>query len=186
MKKIFLILLGLSIAISSNAKENTMSIYDFKVLDIDGKEVQMSKYKGKTLLIVNVASKCGFTPQYEGLEKLYQSYKDQGVMVLGFPSNQFSKQEPAGNTEIKFFCTSTYDVHFDMFSKINVNGDNADPLYAFLKKEQTGFLGTEAIKWNFTKFLVGKSGTVLKRYGSKTTPKEIGKELEKLLLISAP
>jgi glutathione peroxidase len=107
-------------------------------------------------------------------------------MVLGFPSNQFSEQEPASNAKIKFFCTSTYDVHFDMFSKIDVNGKNTDPLYAFLKKEQSGFLGTESIKWNFTKFLVGKSGTVLKRYGSKTTPKEIGKELEKILLISAP
>lgn len=186
MKKTLLLFLGLFIITLSYAKENSMNIYDFDVWDIDGNKVSMSKYKGKYLLIVNVASKCGFTPQYEGLEKLYQKYKDKGVMVLGFPSNDFSKQEPASNDKIKVFCTTNYDVHFDMFAKISVNGQYTDPLYAFLKKEQTGLLGTKSIKWNFTKFLVGKSGEVLKRYGSNTTPKEIEKELEKILFISAP
>jgi glutathione peroxidase len=160
-----------------------MNIYDFTVKDIDGKEVSMSKYKGKMLLIVNVASKCKFTSQYEGLEKLYQNYKNKDFMVLGFPSNQFSEQEPASNDKIKFFCVSNYDVHFDMFSKIAVNGDNTSPLYQFLKKEQKGFLGTESIKWNFTKFLVSKEGKVLKRYGSTTKPKEIEEDIKKLLFL---
>ncbi|SFV65932.1 Glutathione peroxidase family protein [hydrothermal vent metagenome] len=182
MKKILLISL-LIFGLSLTAKEQKMNIYDFTVQDIDGKEISMSKYKGKMLLIVNVASKCKFTSQYEGLEKLYQKYKNKGIMVLGFPSNQFSEQEPASNGKIKFFCTSTYDVHFDMFAKIDVNGKNTSPLYAFLKKEQTGFLGTESIKWNFTKFLIGQNGEVLKRYGSSTKPKEIEKDLEKLLLL---
>lgn len=182
MKKILLITFFLLMGIDATAKDNNMNIYDFKVQDIDGKEVSLAKYKGKMLLIVNVASKCKFTSQYEGLEKLYQKYKSKGVMVLGFPSNQFSEQEPASNSKIKFFCTSNYDVHFDMFAKINVNGDNTAPLYAFLKKEQTGFLGTESIKWNFTKFLVSKEGKVLKRYGSSTKPKEISEDIEKLLL----
>jgi len=186
LQRLFLALFTLSAMTLSYAKESTMNIYDFKVFDIDGKEVSMSKYKGKMLLIVNVASKCKFTEQYEGLEKLYQKYKDQGIMVLGFPSNQFAKQEPASNGKIKVFCTSTYDVHFDMFAKIDVNGQYTAPLFAYLKKEQTGLLGTESIKWNFTKFLVGKKGEVLKRYGSKTTPKEIEKDLEKILFISAP
>jgi glutathione peroxidase len=164
-----------------NAKGNIMSIYDFNVMDIDGKKVSMSKYKGKVFLIVNVASKCKFTPQYEGLESIYQEYKDKGFMVLGFPSNDFANQEPEDNGKIKVFCTSNYKVHFDMFGKIDVNGDNTDPLYSFIKKEKTGFLGTESIKWNFTKFLVSKDGTVIKRYGSTTLPKEIKKDIEILL-----
>ena len=158
-----------------------MSIYNFNIQDIDGKEISMSKYKGKVILIVNVASQCGFTPQYEGLEKLYQKYKNDNFMILGFPSNQFSQQEPASNDKIKIFCTTTYDVHFDMFAKIDVNGDNAIPLYKYLKKEQTGFLWTESIKWNFTKFLVDADGNVIKRYGSSTEPKDIKKDIEKLL-----
>jgi glutathione peroxidase len=182
MKKTLLLTLFLLLTLNITAKENTMNIYDFTVKDIDGKEVSMSKYKGKMLLIVNVASKCKFTSQYEGLEKLYQNYKNKNFMVLGFPSNQFSEQEPASNDKIKFFCVSNYDVHFDMFAKISVNGDKTSPLYAFLKKKQTGFLGTESIKWNFTKFLVSKEGRVLKRYGSSTKPKEIAKDIEKLLL----
>ena len=158
-----------------------MSIYDFNVTTIDSKEISMSKYKGKVLLIVNVASECGFTPQYEGLEKLYQTYKEQGFMVLGFPSNQFAKQEPDSNEKIKFFCQGTYDVHFDMFSKIDVNGDEASPLYKFLKKEQGGFLGFDAIKWNFTKFLVDSKGDIVDRYAPYTKPESIDEDIKKLL-----
>ena len=158
-----------------------MSIYDFNVKDIDSQEISMSKYKGKVLLIVNVASECGFTPQYEGLEKLYQTYKEQGFMVLGFPSNQFGKQEPNSNEKIKFFCQGTYDVHFDMFSKIDVNGDEVSPLYKFLKKEQGGFLGLDGIKWNFTKFLVDSEGNVVDRYAPSTKPENLKGDIEKLL-----
>jgi glutathione peroxidase len=163
------------------AKENKMSIYDFNVKTIDGEEVSMSKYKGKVLLIVNVASKCGFTSQYEGLENLYEKYKNEDFMVLGFPSNQFANQEPESNEKIKEFCSLTYEVKFDMFSKIDVNGENEAPLYAFLKSNQKGILGTEAIKWNFTKFLVDKDGTIVNRYGSATTPESIDSDVKKLL-----
>ncbi|MFC2074519.1 glutathione peroxidase [Campylobacterota bacterium] len=159
-----------------------MSIYDFSVKDIEGNEVSMSKYEGKVLLIVNVASECGFTPQYEGLEKLYQTYKDRGLRVLGFPSNQFGKQEPKSDKEIFFFCQGTYDVTFDMFSKVDVNGENAIPLYKYLKKQQSGILWTESIKWNFTKFLVDKDGRVIKRYASSTKPESIKEDIEKLLI----
>lgn len=183
MKKILLLSLFLFLTLNLTAKENPMNIYDFTVKNIDENEVSISKYKGKMLLIVNVASKCKFTSQYEGLEKLYQKYKSKDFMILGFPSNQFSEQEPASNKKIKFFCVSNYDVHFDMFSKIKVNGDNAHPLYKFLKKEKTGFLGTESIKWNFTKFLVSSEGQVLKRYGSSTKPKEIEEDIKKLLFL---
>jgi len=163
------------------AKENSMSIYDFNVTNIDAKELSLSEYKGKVLLIVNVASECGFTSQYEGLQKLYQTYKEQGFMVLGFPSNQFGKQEPASDEKIKFFCQGTYDVHFDMFSKIDVNGDNAAPLYKYLKEKQGGFLGLDSIKWNFTKFLVDRNGKVVDRYAPSTSPKSIEKDIEVLL-----
>lgn len=163
------------------AKENSMNIYDFKVQTIEGEEISLSKYKGKALLIVNVASECGLTYQYEGLEKLYQKYKKKGFMILAFPSNQFSNQEPGTNKEIKFFCKSKYDVHFDMFSKIEVNGEGADPLYKFLKKEKGGFLGFDAIKWNFTKFLVDKNGKVIQRYSPSTNPSKIQGDIEKLL-----
>lgn len=174
-------LLVLMTVLSLNAGEKNMSIYDFNVKNIDGKSISMSEYKGKVLLIVNVASKCGFTPQYEGLEKLYESYKNDGFMVLGFPSNQFMSQEPGSNEEIKFFCQKTYEVEFDMFAKIDVNGDNTEPLYKFLKKEQGGFLWMDSIKWNFTKFLVDKEGNVIKRYGSSTKPAEINEDIKKLL-----
>ena len=163
------------------AKEQQMSIYDFNVTTIDAKEISMSKYKGDVLLIVNVASECGFTPQYEGLEKLYETYKDDRFMVLGFPSNQFGKQEPKNEDEIIFFCQGTYDVQFDMFSKIDVNGDDADPLYKYLKDQQSGFLWTESIKWNFTKFLVDRDGNVVNRYGSSTKPESIKEDIEALL-----
>jgi len=158
-----------------------MNIYDFKVKNIDAKEIELSEYKGKVLLIVNVASECGFTPQYEGLEALYETYKDKGFMVLGFPSNQFGEQESGSNEKIKFFCQGTYDVHFDMFAKIDVNGENADPLYKFLKKKQGGFLWVDSIKWNFTKFLVDREGNIVDRYAPSTKPKSIRSDIEKLL-----
>ena len=176
------ILLVLVLIFSSTiAKENKMSIYDFNVKTIDGEEISMSKYKGKVLLIVNVASKCGFTSQYEGLEKLFEKYKNEDFMVLGFPSNQFANQEPQSNEKIKEFCSLTYEVKFDMFAKIDVNGENEAPLYKFLKSNQKGILGTEAIKWNFTKFLVDKDGTIVNRYGSATTPESIETDVKKLL-----
>ncbi len=158
-----------------------MCIYDFDVIDIDGKSISMSKYKGKVLLIVNVASECGFTPQYAGLEKLYEKYKDQGFEVLGFPCNQFREQEPKSEQEIKFFCQGTYDVHFDMFAKIDVNGENASPLYKFLKKEQGGFLWMDGIKWNFSKFLISRDGSVVERYAPMTKPEDIAEDIENLL-----
>jgi len=176
----FLLMLQL-IVVNLSAKEEKMSIYDFNVKSIDSKSLSMSHYRGKVLLIVNVASKCGFTSQYEGLETLFETYKTQGFMVLGFPSNQFLSQEPGSNEEIRFFCQKTYDVKFDMFAKIDVNGDDADPLYKFLKKEQGGFMWMDAIKWNFTKFLVDREGNVVKRYSSATEPKEISADIEKLL-----
>ena len=164
-----------------NAKENKMSIYDFNVKTIDGEEISMEKYKGKVLLIVNVASKCGFTSQYEGLENLFEKYKNEDFMVLGFPSNQFANQEPESNEKIKEFCSLTYEVKFDMFAKVDVNGDNEAPLYKFLKSNQKGILGTEAIKWNFTKFLVDKDGNIINRYASTTTPQAIENDIKKLL-----
>jgi glutathione peroxidase len=179
IKKILLLIL--LILSSSFSKENNMSIYDFNVKTIEGEEISMSKYKGKVLLIVNVASKCGFTSQYEGLEKLFEKYKDKDFMVLGFPSNQFANQEPESNEKIKEFCSLTYDVKFDMFAKIDVNGKNESPLYTFLKKEQKGILGTKDIKWNFTKFLVDKNGNIINRYGSSTTPESIEKDILNLL-----
>ena len=158
-----------------------MPIYNFNVTTIEGEEISMSKYRGKVLLIVNVASECGFTPQYEGLEKIYEEYRDDDFMILGFPSNQFGKQEPKDDDEIIFFCQGTYDVQFDMFSKIDVNGDNAAPLYKYLKNEQSGFMWTESIKWNFTKFLVDREGNVVERYGSSTEPESIKSDIEALL-----
>ena len=177
-KILFLVLLIFS---SINAKENQMNIYDFNVKTIDGQEISMSKYKGKVLLIVNVASKCGFTSQYEGLENLFEKYKNEDFMVLGFPSNQFANQEPESEEKIKEFCSLTYDVKFDMFAKVDVNGENEAPIYKFLKSNQKGILGTEAIKWNFTKFLVDKDGTIVNRYGSATTPESIETDVKKLL-----
>ena len=167
--------------LNAHAKDSVMSLYDFNVKNIDGKEISLSQYKGKVLLIVNVASECGFTSQYKGLEKLYQTYKEQGFMVLGFPSNQFGKQEPASDEKIKFFCQGTYDVHFDMFSKIDVNGDDASLLYKYLKKEQGGFLGMDSIKWNFTKFLVDRDGKVIDRFAPSTKPQSIKETIEKSL-----
>jgi glutathione peroxidase len=157
------------------------SIYDFSAKTIDGSTTQLDAYKGKVLLVVNVASKCGFTPQYKGLEALYKKYKDQGLEILGFPCDQFGHQEPGDEKEIKEFCSLTYDVSFPMFAKIKVNGDEAHPLYKYLKSEEKGFLGSEFIKWNFTKFLIDKSGHVVRRYGSTDTPEKIDKDIAPLL-----
>lgn len=156
------------------------SVFDFTVKDINGQDVSLSQYKGKFLLIVNVASKCGFTPQYTGLEQLFEELKDN-VVVLGFPCNQFGAQEPGDAEEIKNFCSLTYDVKFPLFQKIDVNGSDAAPLYQFLKAEKPGLLGTEAIKWNFTKFLVGRDGQVVKRYAPTDKPEDIKKDLSKML-----
>ena len=153
------------------------SIYDIDVIDIDGRQQCLDVYRGKVLLIVNVASECGFTPQYRGLEALYRRHKDEGFAILGFPCNQFGRQEPGTEADILKFCGSTYEVTFPLFQKIDVNGAHAHPLYRFLKSEQKGMFGTEAIKWNFTKFLVDRDGNVIRRYGSRDTPEEIETEV---------
>jgi len=175
MKKLALFLFCITILFADT------SIYDFKVKTIEGNTVKLDKYKNKVMLIVNVASKCGFTPQYEGLENLNKKYSKEGLALLGFPCNQFLSQEPGSNKEIASFCRLTYGVEFDMFAKIDVNGENTHPLYVYLKKEAPGFLGSEAIKWNFTKFLVDRNGKVLKRYSSSTLPKDIEKDIVNLL-----
>jgi len=157
------------------------TVYDFSAKTIDGDEQSLDAYKGKTLLIVNVASKCGFTPQYTGLEALYKKYRDQGLVVLGFPCDQFGHQEPGDEAEIKNFCALTYEVDFPMFAKIDVNGEKTHPLYKFLKSEGKGFLGTESVKWNFTKFLIDKNGHVVKRYAPTDKPEKIEKEIAPML-----
>lgn len=157
------------------------NIYDFKPLSLTGAPVDLSQYRGRVLLIVNTASNCGFTPQYKGLEAVYQQFHDQGVEVLGFPCNQFGGQEPGGAAEIGSFCEKNYGVTFPLFAKIEVNGVNADPLFKLLKNEAPGALGTEAIKWNFTKFLIKKDGTVFKRYASATKPEELTEDIQRLL-----
>ncbi len=156
-------------------------IHDFTATTLDGREQSLAAYEGKVVLIVNTASKCGFTPQYEGLEKLHQEYGPRGLVVLGFPCNQFGAQEPGDAAEIANFCSLTYHVSFPMFAKVDVNGDNAHPLYRYLKAEKPGLLGTEGIKWNFTKFLVGKDGEVIERYAPATKPEELRKAIEALL-----
>ena len=157
-----------------------MKIYDFKVKDNLGKEISLENYKGKTLIIVNTASKCGLTPQFEDLEFLYKKYKNENFEILGFPCNQFAKQELNSNDEIQEFCQLNYGVTFKVFDKINVNGKNAHPLYKYLKKEKSGIFGG-SIKWNFTKFLVNKDGVIVDRYGSATSPESIEKDIVKLL-----
>ena len=151
--------------------------YDFSAKTIDGVEQPLSDFKGKALLVVNVASKCGFTPQYTGLEALYKKFKDRGIEVLGFPCDQFGHQEPGDEAEIKNFCSLNYDVSFPLYAKIDVNGANAHPLYKWMKEEKAGFLGTEGIKWNFTKFLIDRSGKVIKRYAPTDTPEKIEKDI---------
>ncbi|MCG3201289.1 MAG: Hydroperoxy fatty acid reductase gpx1 [Gammaproteobacteria bacterium] len=158
-----------------------MDIYDFDVRTIDGRVMSMTEFRDHVLLIVNVASRCGFTPQYAGLEALYRRHKDRGLRVLGFPCDQFGHQEPGDEAEIRSFCSTTYDVTFPMFAKIEVNGGNAHPLYQFLRSARKGMLGTGVIKWNFTKFLVGRDGTVLQRYAPTDMPERIGKDVLPLI-----
>ena len=156
-------------------------IYSFHAATLDGKNLSLSIYEGKVILIVNVASRCGFTPQYRGLEELYRKYSAQDFAILGFPCNQFGAQEPGNEDEIAQFCKSAYDVSFQMFAKIDVNGQNAHPLYQFLKHSAPGILGSTAIKWNFTKFLVDRKGFVRNRFASTDTPKALENDVEALL-----
>jgi len=157
------------------------TIYDFTVDDIEGRPVKLDRYKDKVLLVVNTASKCGFTPQYKGLEALYRKYKDQGLEVLGFPCNQFGSQEPGNEQEIATFCETNYDITFPMFRKVDVNGEGAAPVYRYLKSAKPGLLGTEAIKWNFTKFLVDRGGNVVARFAPNDTPESIERDVAKAL-----
>lgn len=157
------------------------SVYDFSAQTIDGKIKTLADFKGKVLLVVNTASQCGFTPQYKGLEALHRKYSGRGFAVLGFPSNQFGQQEPGADTEIAEFCEMNFGVTFPMFSKVDVNGTNAHPLYKYLTSAKKGLLGSEGIKWNFTKFLVGKDGTVTDRYAPTTKPEDIEKDVERAL-----
>ena len=156
-------------------------VYDFTAETIGGAPAPLADYRGKVLLIVNTASKCGFTPQYEGLEALYRKYRDRGLVVLGFPCNQFGAQEPGDAEEIKNFCSLTYDVDFPMMRKIDVNGPKAHPLYVWLKSQKKGLLGTEGVKWNFTKFLIDRSGRVVDRFAPATSPKALEGAIEALL-----
>ena len=155
--------------------------YDFTATGIDGSPQALAQYAGKVLLIVNVASECGFTPQYKGLEELWWTYRDRGLVVLGFPCDQFGHQEPGTEAQIQDFCTVNFGVDFPMFAKIDVNGDKADPLWRWLKDEKGGLLGIDAIKWNFTKFLVGRDGRVIRRYAPQTEPKAIAADIEAAL-----
>jgi glutathione peroxidase len=157
------------------------TVYDFSAKTIDGKSRKLSDYKGKVLLVVNTASKCGFTPQYKGLEALYEKYKSKGLVVLGFPSNQFGQQEPGPDDEIAEFCEMNFGVTFPLFSKVDVNGDAAHPLFKYLTSTKKGLLGSEAIKWNFTKFLIGRDGNVVERYAPTTKPEDLEKDVERAL-----
>ena len=155
--------------------------YDFSAVDIDGHDQALADYRGKVLLVVNVASKCGFTPQYAGLQKLWETYRDRGLVILGFPCDQFGHQEPGDEAEIRNFCSLTYDVDFPMFAKVDVNGGKAHPLWAWLKDQKSGLLGIGAIKWNFSKFLVGRDGRVIARYAPTDKPESLAKDIEAAL-----
>jgi glutathione peroxidase len=157
------------------------SIYDFSVTSIEGQSVSLSTYKDKVLLIVNTASQCGFTPQYQGLQALYEKYADKGLVILGFPCNQFGQQEPGTASEIQSFCETRFGVKFPLFEKVDVNGKDAHPLFQYLTKAAPGLLGSEAVKWNFTKFLVDRSGKKIERYASMAKPEDIDKAIQKLL-----
>ena len=167
----------LSIVMTTSAK----SIYEHELNSIDGETTSLAEHKGKVILMVNVASRCGFTRQYSGLEELYDKYKEKGLVVCGFPCNQFGKQEPGSNSEIQEFCSMNYDISFPVLAKIEVNGEKEEPLFGHLKSEQPGIMGSKGIKWNFTKFLVSRDGKVLHRFAPKTTPAEIEKEIESIL-----
>ena len=164
----------------------TSSVYDFTARQIDGQDIALSQFKGQVMLMVNTASACGFTPQFGGLQALHKSYAGQGLAVLGFPCNQFGSQDPGTDSEIAGFCQMNYGVSFTMMHKINVNGDQADPLFKWLCAEAPGLLGTKAIKWNFTKFLVGRGGQVLKRYAPTDKPESMAKDIEAALTAAAP
>lgn len=155
--------------------------YDFDAVSIDGQPVSLSQYRGQVMLIVNTASACGFTPQFKGLQALWERYRDRGLVVVGFPSNEFGSQDPGSNQEIASFCELNYGVDFPMMAKVEVNGGGAHPLWQWLKGEKPGFLGTEAIKWNFTKFLVGRDGRVIKRYAPQDDPEKISQDIEAAL-----
>ena len=157
------------------------SVYDFSALDINGKEVALAQFKGRPMLVVNTASACGFTPQFAGLEALHKEYGARGLVVLGFPCNQFASQDPKNNDEIASFCQMNYGVTFPMMAKIDVQGANAHPLYVWLKQEKSGLLGIDAIKWNFSKFLIDKDGQVFDRYAPQTEPAKLSADIEKLL-----
>lgn len=157
------------------------NIFDFTARDINGEDQSLDIYRGRVLLVVNVASKCGFTPQYAGLEELYRSLRDDGLTVLGFPCDQFGHQEPGDEAEIRNFCSTQYDITFPLYAKVDVNGADAHPLYRWLKGEKPGVFGTEGIKWNFTKFLVGRDGQVIKRYAPLDTPASLAKDIEAAL-----
>ena len=162
-----------------------MSVYDYSARRLDGRDESLSVYRGRVLLIVNTASACGFTPQFAGLEELHQRYKDQGLTILGFPCNQFGAQDPGSNSEIGAFCQKNYGVSFQMMAKVEVNGTQAHPLFVWLKAQAPGVLGSEAIKWNFTKFLVGKDGSSVTRYASMDTPAKMAADIEQALAASA-
>lgn len=162
------------------------SVYDFEAVSIDGKPAHLSTQRGKVLLIVNTASACGFTPQFGGLEKLWETYRDRGLVVVGFPSNQFGQQDPGSNDEIASFCQVNYGVTFPMMGKVDVNGANAHPLWKWLCAEAPGLLGSKSIKWNFTKFLVGRDGKVIKRYAPNDPPESLVKDIEAALVAPAP
>lgn len=182
MNKIYgLVLVVLLMAAGSVLAKDSGTVYQFKAKTIEGKSISLSKYKGKTLLIVNVASKCGHTPQYEGLEKLYEKYKDKGFVILGFPCNQFKEQEPGSDKDIKTFCESKYGVKFDLFSKIDVNGGKTHPLYKFLKGSLKDDVGKGDIGWNFTKFLVDRQGRPVKRFATTVEPEGVEKDLQEAL-----
>ena len=158
-----------------------MTLYDFKVKNAGGQDYDLSQYKGKVVLVVNVASKCGFTSQYDGLEALYKKYSDKGLAILGFSCNQFGSQEPGSNDEIQEFCRLNHGVSFPILAKVDVNGENTSPVYEYLKSSAPGLLGTEAIKWNFTKFLLNREGQVVQRYAPQTKPEDLAPEIEKYL-----
>lgn len=158
-----------------------MTVYQFEAKKINGETISLSEYKGEVLLIVNTASNCGFTPQYKELQELYEQYKEKGFTVLGFPCNQFMNQEPGTESDIQSFCEMNFGVTFPLFSKVDVNGKNAHPLFQYLTEEAPGVLGMKAVKWNFTKFLVNRSGEVVERYAPNTNPKEISQDIEKLI-----
>ncbi|MEH7401132.1 glutathione peroxidase [Gottfriedia acidiceleris] len=158
-----------------------MSIYDFEVKDSKGEDVSLSKYKDKVIIVVNTASACGYTPQYKDLQALYEEYKEEGLVILGFPCNQFMNQEPGSNEEIQSFCELNFGVTFPVFGKIDVNGEKADPLFKYLSSEAPGIMGLKSIKWNFTKFIIDKNGKVIERFAPQTNPQEMKSTIEKLL-----